>query len=340
MPPINSNNNRCTYYAAQLEPKQNNDRVWYLKCYRLFAHAAENGRPYYHHFPSSASAIASTGTSLTLATTSTTLVATSSRSALLPISSPLAPSSSTLTPAEPRCTARRCTTTRAPSKRCSRVMCKRHCEDRGGCRFHVIKPPPQLLPPLSGPSLDAFQNLRAHADPFPAYDNAARMYELREQQRRAATLAIFPSFSPSPTDAQTNADYQIALRLALQNEEDQADPLPAPNTVTSTSSVSSSSERKGKKRTIPADDNDDDEIEVISYRQVIKIEPETPPRQVKRPRLTVQIPAAPSTSSLPSSSSSIPALSASYSTASCDSIPSPGSSADFPFYITSKDSDT
>ncbi|KAJ7616249.1 hypothetical protein B0H17DRAFT_1152726 [Mycena rosella] len=163
------------------------------------------------------------------------------------------------------------------------------------------------------------------------------MYELRKQQRCAAALAIFPSFSPSPTNAQTNTDYQIALCLALQDKEEQADPLPAPNTVASTASASSSSERKGKKRTIPADD--DNKIEVVSYHRVIKVEPETPPRQVKRPRLTVQIPATPSTSSLPSSSSSVPALSASYSTASCDSIPSPGSSVDFPFYITSKDSD-
>ncbi|KAJ7694749.1 hypothetical protein B0H17DRAFT_1131692 [Mycena rosella] len=76
MPPVNSNNNRCTYCAVQLEPKQNKDRVWYLnKCYRLFARAAENGCPYYCHFPPSASATASTGTSLTLVTTSATLAA-------------------------------------------------------------------------------------------------------------------------------------------------------------------------------------------------------------------------------------------------------------------------
>ncbi|KAJ7697907.1 hypothetical protein B0H17DRAFT_1130186 [Mycena rosella] len=131
------------------------------------------------------------------------------------------------------------------------------------------------------------------------------------------------------SSAQMNANYQVALHLALQDEEDQADPLPALNAAasTSTSLVSSSSKLKGKKRVIPADNNDNNnnnEIEVILYHRVIEVEPETPPRQVKRLRLTIQIPAAPSTLSLPSSLLSIPALSASYSTASCDSIPSPG----------------
>ncbi|KAJ7695408.1 hypothetical protein B0H17DRAFT_1131459 [Mycena rosella] len=52
----------------QFELKQNKkDRVWYFKV--LFAHAAENGRLYYYHFPPSASATASTGTSSYLAIT-------------------------------------------------------------------------------------------------------------------------------------------------------------------------------------------------------------------------------------------------------------------------------
>ncbi|KAJ6575588.1 hypothetical protein DFH09DRAFT_1311656 [Mycena vulgaris] len=84
------------------------------------------------------------------------------------------------------------------------------------------------------------------------------------------------------------------------------------------------SKRKGKSRMMEASDTSDDEVVIVGYRPAIKQEPVTPPcKSAKRPRLVITI-------LDDAASASTPSLSYSASTASSLSLPSLGSSPDFP----------
>ncbi|KAJ7495270.1 hypothetical protein FB451DRAFT_1213727 [Mycena latifolia] len=126
----------------------------------------------------------------------------------------------------PTCTFKGCLKMKI-ARICSNRMCKAHCETTGGCLLHPVPLPSQTLPPLSGPSLSAFEALRPFADPFPRYAQAARLSEPQ-----------IPSSSPSPTLSQLESDRQYALLLSFDDEDGAVSPS-APSTSSRDSSSTS-----------------------------------------------------------------------------------------------------